>query len=231
MNCKAGGVLLVNKLPSVISDKKSFGLTLLIGYLKVTLFTSRLIVHMPGPFDNLKRALSVATIVSSPGLWKQTVHLGVGGLFAVGFDTKTENLVVVSMNGQSVIDCSTGQLIYRNREQDGFNNKWLNATRLDSPNCSPINMAGLYGGGLKASTSDGWSVKSFPIEWPETYYILEPPDSSIYYADEKWRGHSKNCSFFLLGKDRGESCAFGFSWSGKFLVLASTSDLFVWSRD
>ena len=72
---------------------------------------------------SVQHALASASLNRSPEAWTLVVNRAVGGLFAVGFEKGTESLLVVSSSGQSVFDCSTGKTIYRNRDQDGFDDE------------------------------------------------------------------------------------------------------------
>lgn len=173
----------------------------------------------------IKTALTAAPEVKKFGPWRLVTERAVGGLFAVGFERISEDLLIISMNGQNVIDCKTGLLVFRDRDQKSFDDEQLYGRRLDKPEAPQIDMAGSCGGGLKRETSDGWTVDDFPIDWPETFLILQPPKASIYMNDPKLAEYKKDGTFFLLWKGIGPEVAFGFSWSGKTLLLATSSSV------
>lgn len=185
---------------------------------------------MKDSLDPIRKALLEAEPVRDVPSWRFVTQRAIGGLWAVGFERKSETLLAVSSQGQGVIDCTTGELISRNREENGYNLHKLQATRLDTLKSDPIDMCGIDGGGLRSSTVDGWTVDSFPIEWPETHYILQPPGASIYFHQKDWRDHKKDASFYLLERSSAERRAFGFSWTGKTLIWADGSDLYIWNR-
>jgi hypothetical protein len=152
--------------------------------------------------------------------WKHIASLAVGGLEAIGFERTTENLLVASSSGQSVIDCKTGEKRYRNYEHDGYDWSALRGRALNSGDENWIEMCGLHGGGLRTVSDDGYSVRQIPLEWPICYFVLEHPKSSIYLQMPK---------FDLLLKDY-EARSWGFSWTGKTLVWADGSGLHIWGR-
>lgn len=162
--------------------------------------------------------------------WRLTVQAAVGGACAVGFDRKSEELLVVSSNGQSVFECTSGERIYRNREGDGYDPMLLEGHRLDEPTASPFAMSGSDGGGLLKVTSDGWTVDTIQLKWPHTFCILQPPGTSIYFLHDKPNAPKKDGTYHLVQSQLGEPVAFGFSWSGKSLVWCDKSDLYVWTR-
>ena len=112
--------------------------------------------------------------------WKLVSTFAVGGLYAVGFEQNTENLLVVSANGQSLIDKNTGHRLYRNREQNGYNHKTLEAIRLDKPKQPAIRMSGMDGGGLRTATDDGWMLQIVYKNWPRCRLVLQEPNTSLW---------------------------------------------------
>lgn len=185
---------------------------------------------MKDSFDPIRQALESAEPAQDMPPWRLVAHRAIGGLWAVGFERQSEMMLVVSSSGQSVIDGTTGEVLYRNREEDGYNLHRLQASRLDNPKTAPIHMSGLDGGSLRSSTVDGWTVDQLPINWPETYSILQPPGASIYFLKKEWRKVKRDASFYVLQNEATEIRAFGFSWTGKTLVWADSSDLYIWSR-
>lgn len=83
-----------------------------------------------------------------PAGWQWIETIAVGGLYAAGFDN-SENLLVVSSDGQSITDTKTGERLYRNHDKDGYDEKKLEVIPLDNPSHPPIRMSGLGGGGIK----------------------------------------------------------------------------------
>ena len=66
--------------------------------------------------EPLKRKLLSLKIEKPPPPWKFKTAILVGGLCSVGFDRDTDNLLIVSHSGRSVVDCSTGEKTARDYE-------------------------------------------------------------------------------------------------------------------
>lgn len=179
---------------------------------------------------SLHKTLNSASVMNCGPRWRLINHTAVGGALAAGFDQRNNDFLVVSQNQQSLFDIHTGEQIYRNREASSYNRDYLQATRLDDPCAPPIPMSGEDGGGLCTTTSDGWSVDTFPVDWPTTFSVLHPPKCSIYFIDPKWTQYSKDSTFYLVQKGVSKPVAFGFSWSGEALVWMDRSDLMIWRR-
>ncbi|SMX37328.1 hypothetical protein [Octadecabacter ascidiaceicola] len=178
-----------------------------------------------GPHDPVSLALVAAELAVNVGPWKQAAVLGIGGLNAVGFDRASETMLVTSVNGQSVIDGATGEILYRNRDEDGLDASALKGTRLDHPADERFDMAGLYGGGLRTMTDDGWSVERIG-----SYCVLHPAGASVHFLDAKWAEYNKDASFHLVDRSGEEIRAHGFSWTGRTLICATPSTLSIWNR-
>ena len=160
--------------------------------------------------------------ISSP--WRYLGELAVGTLEAVGFDPSSERLLIVSGNGQSVVDAATGTILHRDHKRSNYDPKTLRAWPTNKEEAGSVRMSGRDGGGLRSKTDDGWSVDILPIAWPQSFYILNHPGSDIYLAKI---GYPVRVN--LLVKDHG--CrAFGFSWTGNTLIWADAAGLKIWGR-
>ena len=138
-------------------------------------------------------------------------------------------MLVTSANGQSVLDPFSDEVLYRNREADGWVGP-MHASRLDDPVAAPFLMAGIHGGGLLTAASDGWTIARFALHLAETCFVVHPPGASIHFLDRAFRQFEKDTTFHLIARE-ADHVAFGFSWSGRALALAMSSDLLVWTRD
>ena len=179
----------------------------------------------------INEALHAAPKMQSEPPWRLVTHTSAGGALAAGFDQTTEDLIVVSENGQAIFDGTNGNRSYRNRENSAYDQTRLEAERLDQKGHNPIRMAGEHGGGLPLTTSDEWSIDIFQIHWPTAFSVLHHPGASIYFLAPKWKDYAKDASFRVLMKSEGLPVAFGFSWSGNSLVWLDRRDLFIWHRD
>lgn len=178
----------------------------------------------------VRAALEGADVVTEIPPWQHITTIAVGGLTAVGFERGSETLLVTSVSGQSVMDATTGTRLFRNRADDGYDVHALKAARLDHPAIERIDMAGLHGGALRRETRDGWSVDMFDLAWPQTSCVLHPPKASIYFLKPGWAHGIKDATFHLLAREPEDIRAFGFSWTGRSLVLATPSTLKIWAR-
>lgn len=183
-----------------------------------------------GLTDKISEALSSEAAMRSEPPWRLVTETSAGGAYAAGFDRVTDELLVVTSNGQGIFDAATGQRIYRNRDDSGYDPEHLVAIRRDRAGDHQISMAGDDGGGLRRTTSDGWTIDILQVNWPTAYSILQPPGASIYFLDPQWEHRGKDASFRVLMKSGGLPVTFGFSWSGKSLVWLDRSDLFIWHR-
>jgi hypothetical protein len=172
----------------------------------------------------LKAKLLSLRIEKVPDPWKLVATLAVGGLRSVGFDRASENLLVVSSQGRGVIDCLTGEKVARDDEEFYENETSLEAQGIGILGDRTIRMSGLFGGGLPSITEDGWQLESVTLKWPEQMLILLPPGSYLYGIVT---GHPDT-----MVKIFEDSCirAYGFSYTGRSFIVATTSDVTVFTR-
>lgn len=175
--------------------------------------------------EALRQHVLNAPVEDPPSAWERHRSFGVGGLLSVGFGEDDRYLLVESSNGRGVFDCVTLERVARDYDMDAH--KWSDSDRLECNGIGPlqgetIRMAGLYGGGLSRVTRDCWTVDIVHIPWPDEYLVVAPPDSSIYDLDTR---------IARLRPPITAVHAFGFSPSGRTLVLATSSDLYIYGRD
>lgn len=150
-----------------------------------------------------------------PG-WKKPAFHAVGGLIQVGYIGETDFLLVLSHNGRGIFDCLTGEKIARDDTMgyEFFDEKSLILKGFGQFEKDFVQTAGLHGGKLKESTTDGWRL-SYTEDGIGRVILSDPNDSiSETFGDSG-----------LV-----EIRAFGFSESGKSFVLATTADLTIFSR-
>ena len=165
-----------------------------------------------------------------PPPWRPIGSFAVGGLTDIGFELQSDLVLVVSGNGRGVFNCRTGERLARDSSmpQTGKDN-WQDCFGLKVEGVGPlaeqrICTAGLHGGGLPRLTRDGWGVEQLALDWPEECLLLVPPGEDIY---GEYRG--RPLIFSKLAVESGVR-AWGFSPTGLSLVLATSSDLTIWSR-
>jgi hypothetical protein len=157
--------------------------------------------------------------------WKLVATFAVSGLRSVGFDRESEHLLVISSQGRGVIDCLRGEKIARDYEEFYENETSLEAQGIGILSDRTIRMSGLFGGGLPIITEDGWQLECVTLKWPDQMLILLPPNSYLYRSVA---GH-----FDIMTKIFEDSCirAYGFSYTGRSFVIATTSDVTVFVRE
>ena len=73
--------------------------------------------------------------------WRLIGEVAVGGLVAVGFASRSERLLIIGNAGQTIVDCTTGVRVFRDRERDGYCAEALSADTLDQLPSQTIRMS------------------------------------------------------------------------------------------
>lgn len=144
-----------------------------------------------------------------------------GGLRSVGFDRDSELLLVISASGKGVFDCRTGIKLARDSKDEDEDVVLLEAPGIGPLAGKTLRMSGLFGGGLPRGTRDGWRVEL--VEEPTFVMLYEPNAMLPRPADRSVYGRK-----LLIGEPVR---AYGFSYTGKSLVIATPADITIYSRD
>jgi hypothetical protein len=129
-----------------------------------------------------------------------------------------------------VFDCLNGAKIARDASMpERLEDDWEDSIALEAVGIGPlagqrIRTAGIYGGGLPKFTFDGWTAERLTLDWPHETLLLVPPGSWVY-GD----AFGKRADFTKVYVD-SEIRAWGFSQTGRSLVLGTSSDLTIYSR-
>ena len=185
---------------------------------------------MPGVPDHLQTAVArirATPVQKPPHPWRWAGAFAVGGLTDVGFARQSDLLLVVSAMGRGVFDCASGEKIARDPSPP--DKQWQDVFHLEAEGIGPldgqrIRTAGLFGGGLPRLASDGWSVERLALDWPEECFLLVPPGSWIY-----GERYGKPANFTKVATE-SEVRAWGFSPTGRTLILATSSDVTLFGR-
>jgi hypothetical protein len=169
-----------------------------------------------------ERVKSLA-VGAPPEPWRLISSLAVGGLTEVGFVDDSELILVLSWQGRGVVDCVTGEKLARDRSDD--RGEWYGDDRLIAKGFGPLDgqlvrLSGIWGGGLPTFTTDGWGARSLTLEWPRQHLLLTEPRADLY------RPNARVSKLAIHSEVR----AFGFSYSGRTLIIATSSDLTIYSR-
>lgn len=151
-----------------------------------------------------------------PAGWEKEAF-AVGGLMYVGFSTvRTEKLVVVSSQRQSVIDCRTGEKVYCTENWD--EEDLIACAEPLGDELVPI--AGLGGGGLRRFSRSGDGLDRAAPYWPKEQIIFMPQYAS-------WYQHPEACTLIF---DDYAPLAFGFSRCGNYMAVATSSEVEIYKR-
>ena len=151
-----------------------------------------------------------------PDGWEREIF-AVGGLMYIGFsNVATEKLIVISSQGQSIIDCQTWEKTWCGENYDEENlTAW--AEPLGS---EVVPIAGQGGGGLRRFSPAGEHLELAAPFWPKEQVIFMPP----YVL---WHQHPERCTVLL---DDYRVLAYGFSKCGRYLAVATSSDVHIFKR-
>ena len=177
---------------------------------------------MSKTFTDLRQALDNLPVAIPPDPWMRIATVTAEGLQSVGFAPNTELLLMVSAQGREVFDLETGDVVSHDPEPYIGERVQLRAQGIGPLEDHIIHMSGALGGGLPLTTEDGWTIMSVFLEWPTRCLFMLPPDVDIMASEVDER-------FFKLGED-ATIRAFGFSDSGKSLVIATSTDVTFWTR-
>lgn len=171
--------------------------------------------------DPVRSKLRAAPTAPPPRPWRSLPTYFVGGLEFVGFDRVGRYLLIVSSSGRGLFDCSTGEKVARDSDCLGT---WLDDAHLECKGMGPIaeqtvKLAGIGGGGLRRSGSEGWSIETVTLSWPDALVVLLPMHRSLYEGSAP----------FTVIACESELRAAGFGPSGRTLVVATSSELRWWS--
>ncbi|MFI6844260.1 hypothetical protein OG535_38680 [Kitasatospora sp. NBC_00085] len=183
--------------------------------------------------QQLRDRFLAASVIPAPDPWQPVFarRTPIGGLLGVGFGADPASgddlLMVVSSNGHGLFDASTGQRLARDHDPD-LDHSTPAGPNLTCPGLGPlagteVRIAGLFGGGLHSTTEDGWTVEVVSPDWPH-HRVLLSADGGLCRgpAGEKW--------WHIFHAHYSELRAAGFSPSGRTLVVATSSDITLWTR-
>jgi hypothetical protein len=174
--------------------------------------------------------LRTAPLEDPPSPWHRRAAHPVGGLTDVGFGPASDLLLVVSHDGRGLFDGLTGLRVARDRSTpEPGEPGWQDVCALDAQGIGPlagqtVRTSGLFGGGLALTTADGWAAERLVLDWPDESLLLVPPGACIYETRP-----DRSSAFTKVAVVR-EHRAWGFSPTGNSLVLATSSDVTIFSR-
>jgi hypothetical protein len=159
------------------------------------------------------------------GPWQKLANVAVGGLHHIGFAAKSDLLLVMSVSGRGVVDCATGIKIARDDGEYYPDFGSLEAEGVGPLQGQQITVAGNSGGGLPHATEDGWLIELHPLSWPDEELFLCPPGQSML-----WSPTGTEPRLFKIKPFPSSLVTYGFSPTGKCMVIATSSELEIYSR-
>jgi hypothetical protein len=152
-------------------------------------------------------------------MWTHKNTFAIGGLENVGFADNGDFLLVLSSQGMGIFNCLTGEKLGRKYDAwwPEFNQEDFSIKGFYSLSDSVIKTCGMYGENiLSRKTPDDCIVAA--EKFLNDRIFLYPSD------DEK-------ICLFIPEHDACELRAFGFSETGKSLIVATSCELVIWSRE
>lgn len=172
--------------------------------------------------SELHSTIRSAALSYPPAPWNHRSIHAISGLTDIGFLPDSDYLLVLSQQGRSIYNCRNGERICRdNASNHDFDIYSLSAHAFGPFAGIKVHTAGLHGGGLALTHPDGWRLQSVTLEWPEQSVILSPLNDWLHELLE----HNPH-QIYYLAKDQ-EIRAFGFSPTGKSMIVASTDRLLI----
>ncbi|MFF1870400.1 hypothetical protein [Kitasatospora herbaricolor] len=182
----------------------------------------------------LRDRLLAAPVTAPPAPWRPVLdsRTPIGGLQGIGFGIHPENgrdlVMVVSTDGHGLFDAVTGEKIARDRDPDPDTSTPDDSRDLTCPGLgplagTPVQIAGLFGGGLHSGSGDGWAVDVVAPEWPREQVILST-DGGLH------RGEMGRSWWHVFHSSYSTLRTAGFSPSGRTLAVATSSDLTLWTK-
>lgn len=156
----------------------------------------------------------------------------VGGPEEIGFGASSDLLLIVSVSGRSVVDCSTGKKVAS--EYDEPYGAWLDQIRLTAKGIGPlagqeVRLGGIHGGGLPLLTCDGWLLELVAPDWPYSFLLLQPP--LTFVEGHRIDGTKTKVAPRLSDKFPDPVIAYGFSPTGKSFAVMVDDGVEVFYRD
>jgi hypothetical protein len=182
--------------------------------------------------QQLRDRFLMAPVMPAPPPWRPVAPIPVGGLQGIGFATDpvsgNDLVMVVSLDGHGLFDALTAERIARDRNPDPDSSTPDADPDLVCPGLGPIagervRIAGLFGGGLHATTDDGWTIDVVSPEWPHDRVLLSADGGS-------YTGPPGGSWWHVFDANYSELRTAGFSPSGRTLAVATSSDLTLWTR-
>lgn len=157
----------------------------------------------------------------APLPWRR-VDINISGVIAVGFGAGSELLAVLTHSGLGIVDAVTGVTVALEfGEVESAGEHPVSVIGIGPLKGELVALGGLWGGGLRTMTPDGWVVYRIAPNWPYESAVLCPPGKIAF--------REVDTATVIFKDEISEIRALGFSDSGQSLVVAS-EHLRLWTR-
>ena len=158
------------------------------------------------------------TSLELPTTWHHIATVPVGGLTEIGFVPGERYLLLVSFAGRGILDTSTGEMVARDREEPTAISTWIDQAARTVEAIGPLAGAavpcvGLWGGQLPAR-ADGWRLEIDARASQKSFLLIE-----------EQTGRSWTLPWTVT-----DVRAHGFCNSGRIMLIATASDIGLYSR-
>ena len=158
--------------------------------------------------------------ISEAKEWRRVLYHAIGGLTELGFSHDESLLLVVSHAGRGLFDLSLGKRVERDDEMTEQDSPWINMNQrlvrgIGSAENDWFAVVGLWGGTLQKSGKANW-VSEVVAKGRDELAVVHQASSPVWW---------------VVDKPITEIKAFGFSNTGQYLVLGTSSDVAVFSNE
>ena len=179
--------------------------------------------------EKINSILEKIPSAQSPKGWKRKSTFAIGGLEYFGFAETSDILVVLSTQGRGLIDMAKDEKIARDNITDyPLDRMLLTGEGFDILEGKIIKLASKYGGSLLPVSNQSLEtlVRVSPL-YPCEDIIFQPPYENCFADGRSKNTHSDNC----VRVYRGFLYCYGFSFSGKYFVIADEGGVTYWEAD
>ena len=178
-------------------------------------------------FDQVFAPLVALPFSDPPPPWSSFTTIGLAQPEAVGFSDDGAHLLVTSLEGRHVFDCSKHECVALDDSTTyPYDVRTLRLQGIGPLAGQTVRVAGLDGGGLPIGTENGWHLHRVFQNWSIDYMILEAPGTkSIMLPANQGQGGTTKLNVTVLSR------AFGFSPCNRHMIFMNSGALIISSRD
>ena len=179
--------------------------------------------------SNINAILEKIPAAESPKGWTRKGYFSIGGFLYFGFAESSDIMLVISANGRGLFDLSKNEKIARDHSSDfPLDETLLISKGFDILEGETIKLAGKFGGSILPVSNKSLEtlVRVSPL-YPCEDIIFQPPYENCF-ADGRFKNISSDNCVRLY---RGFLYCYGFSFSGKYFVIADEGGITYWEAE